>query len=105
MFGGAGAAARAAVKGLGLQGLDAGFGCGVGIGYGFGAGLMLKPSVAEQMMRTGKQLAGKQLEMSPGRIRQLQQHQQWRIHPVCAAEYLLICPVCKFKCYGLCKQP
>lgn len=53
---GAGTTARAAVRGLGITGLDAGFGCGVGIGYGFGAGLMLKPSAAEHLMRAGSTL-------------------------------------------------
>lgn len=57
---GAGAAARAAVKGLGIQGLDAGVGCGVGIGYGFGAGLMVKPSVVEYALKSGSQLLGKE---------------------------------------------
>jgi len=50
MMGGAGAAARQIVKGLGVQGLDVGLGCGVGIGYGFGVGLMLRPSVSGHVL-------------------------------------------------------
>lgn len=38
------------MKGLGVQGLDAGLGCGVGLGYGFGAGLMLRPHALEQLV-------------------------------------------------------
>jgi hypothetical protein len=57
-LGGAGTAARSAVRGLGVKGLDAGFGCGVGVGYGFGAGLMLKPSAAQQLVAAGSQLLG-----------------------------------------------
>lgn len=48
-LGGAGGAARRAVWGLGIRGLDAGFGCGVGIGYGWG--VVLKPSALEDLGR------------------------------------------------------
>ena len=43
---------------LGVKGLNAGLGCGVGIGYGFGAGLFLKPSAAEQLLRSVESAAG-----------------------------------------------
>ncbi|KAF8065564.1 hypothetical protein HT031_003165 [Scenedesmus sp. PABB004] len=55
-LGGGAAAARAAVRGLGVRGLDVGAGCGVGVGYGFGAGLMLKPSALAQAADAGAAL-------------------------------------------------
>lgn len=58
LMGGMGTGARAAVRGLGVRGLDAGFGCGVGIGYGVGAGLFLKPSAAQQLGRLVEETAG-----------------------------------------------
>jgi len=48
-LGGAGAALRRAIGGLGVRGLDAGMGCGVGLGYGVGAGLFLKPNAVESL--------------------------------------------------------
>jgi hypothetical protein len=47
-LGGAGAAARNTIRGLGVTGLDS----------GFGAGLMLKPSAAQQLLTAGSQLVG-----------------------------------------------
>lgn len=56
---GSGAAARRQVLRLGVQGLDAGFGCGVGVGYGFFvAGLVVKPSVLDNLRRGVHQIAG-----------------------------------------------
>lgn len=58
MMGGAGAAARQVVKGLGVRGLDVGLGCGVGVGYGFGVGLMLRPSALDHAIAAGSGMLG-----------------------------------------------
>lgn len=60
LLGGTAATVRAAVRGLSVPGLDVGFGCGVGVGYGFGARLMVKPSVVEQVVKSGTQMMGEQ---------------------------------------------
>lgn len=57
-LGSAHASARAAAHGLGVPGLDVGAGCGVLAGYYFGAGLMIKPSVVQQVTQATTQLAG-----------------------------------------------
>lgn len=57
-LGSAHASARAAARGLGVPGLDVGAGCGVLAGYYVGAGLMLKPSVVQQVKQATTQLAG-----------------------------------------------
>lgn len=57
-LGTAGQSARQAARGLGVPGLDVGAGCGVLAGYYFGAGLMIKPSVVDQVARATTALAG-----------------------------------------------
>jgi hypothetical protein len=68
-LGGASSAARSAVRGLGVKGLDAGFGCGVGLGHGFGAGLMLKPSAVQQLAAAGTQVIGEGVQQRVGWVR------------------------------------
>lgn len=65
----AGASARSAARGLGVPGLDVGAGCGVLAGYYFGAGVMIKPSVVDQVARATTQLAGGQVDICVSRAR------------------------------------
>ncbi|PNW73167.1 hypothetical protein CHLRE_14g621475v5 [Chlamydomonas reinhardtii] len=69
-LGGAGAWVQAAAGKLGVKGLNAGLGCGVGIGYGFGAGLFLKPSAAEQLLRSVESAAGSLMRQAQSKLQE-----------------------------------
>ncbi|KAG2422736.1 hypothetical protein HXX76_015822 [Chlamydomonas incerta] len=70
MLGGAGSWAQSAAGRLGVKGLTSGLGCGVGIGYGFGAGLFLKPSAAEQLVRSVESAAGSLMRQAQAKLQE-----------------------------------